>query len=152
VEPDSVKLFHSPAENGVHVEMDDGEQETDSLYFPQEAEKGFNRYNVFFGGNTFKIVVTTKAHTGRTLLLFKDSFANCFVSFLLEDYDKIIMIDYRYGKTAAGSIMGQYPEITDVLVMFNTEKFMQNTKLGRMADTDGGKSEMEEFNPDDFIE
>lgn len=151
VAPDSVELFHSAAEDGVHVEMDDGEEESDSLYFPQEAEKGFNRYNVFFSKNTFKVVVTTKAHTGRTLLLFKDSFANCFVPFLLEEYDQIIMIDYRYGKISAGSIMRQYPEITDVLVLFNTEKFMQNTKLGGLADTDGGKSEMQEFNPDDFI-
>lgn len=152
VEPDSIELFHCPAEDGVHVEMDDGEQETDTLYFPKEAKKGFNRYDVFFGGNRFKTVVTTEAHTGRTLLLFKDSFANCFVPFLIEDYDRIIMIDYRYGKTAAGSIMGQYPEITDVLVMFNTEKFMQNTKLGRIADTGGGKSQMEEFSLEDFIE
>lgn len=151
VAPDSVELFHSLGEDGVQVEMDDSGKLSDSLYFPQEARKGFNRYNVFFSKNTFKIVVTTKAGTGRTLLLFKDSFANCFVPFLLEDYDQIIMIDYRYGKTSAGSIMGQYPEITDVLVLFNTEKFMQNTKLGKLADTAGGKSEMEEFNLDDFI-
>ncbi|MCM1245428.1 MAG: DHHW family protein [Roseburia sp.] len=151
VAADSVELFHSPGEDGVQVEMDDSGKVNDSLYFPQEAGKGFNRYNVFFSKNTFKIVVTTKADTGRTLLLFKDSFANCFVPFLLEDYERIIMIDYRYGKTSAGSIMGQHPEITDVLVLFHTEKFMQNTKLGKLADTDGGKSGMEEFNPDDFI-
>lgn len=152
VKPDRVELFHCPAEDGVHVEMNDGEREADTLYFPEEAMKGFNRYHVFFGGNTFKIVVKTEAHTGRTLLLFKDSFANCFVPFLLEDYERIIMVDYRYGKTAAGSIMGQYPEITDVLVMFNIEKFMQNTKLKSIADTAGGRSEMEEFNLDDFLE
>lgn len=154
VKSDSIELFHSPAEEGVHVDMDDGELEEDSVYFREEAEKGFNRYNIFFGKNTFKVVVTTRAATGRTLLLFKDSFANSFVPFLLGEYDRIIMIDYRYGKIPADKLIKQYPEITDILVLFNTEKFMQNTKLnfGRLEDTDEGKSEMEEFNPDDFMD
>lgn len=154
VKPDSVELFHSPAQESVHVEMDDGEWEADSVYFQEEAEKGFNRYNVFFGKNTFKVVVTTKAGTGKTLLLFKDSFANSFVPFLLGEYDKIIMIDYRYGKIPADRLIRQYPDITDILVLFNTEKFMQNTKLnfGRLTGTGDEKSQMEEFNPADFLD
>ena len=152
VTPDRVELFHHPGEDGVQVDMDDGELVSDSVYFPEEAEKGFNKYNIFFSKNTFKIVVTTKADTGRKLLLVKDSFANCFVPFLTEDYEQIIMIDYRYGKLPMKKITGQYKDITDVLVMFNTEKFMQNTKLGRMADTGKGETGMKKFNLDDFLE
>ncbi len=149
---DRVELFHVPDEDGIHISMDDGETEGDSLYFPEEARKGFNRYNVFFSKNTFKIDVTTKAGTGKKLLLIKDSFANCFVPFLTEDYDQIVMIDYRYGKLPIGKILKEYEDITDILVLFNTEKFMQNTKLDRLADIRTEGSAMEKFDPDSFLE
>ena len=118
----------------------------------QEAKEGFNRYNVFLSKNTFQIEITTKAKTGKTLLLIKDSFANCFVPFLTENYDRIILIDYRYGKLPIGQILDKYEDITDVLVMFNTEKFMQNTKLAGLANAEKKKQTLEEFNPDDFLE
>ncbi len=152
VAPDSVELFHNLGEKGILVDMDDGELVAGSVYFPEEAEKGFNKYNIFFSKNTFKIVVTTEAGTGKSLLLVKDSFANCFVPFLTEDYSQIIMVDYRYGKVPVKDIIEQYKDITDVLVMFNTEKFMQNTKLSRLADTGKGGTGMKKFNLDDFLE
>ncbi len=148
---DEVELFLTPAQETVHVNMDDGETEADSLYFKKAAEKGFNRYNVFLSKNTFQIEIDTGADTGKTLLLVKDSFANCFVPFLTEDYEKIIMIDYRYGKLPIGAIMEQYRDITDVLVLFQTEKFMQNTKLGKLAETKTEDSTIKEFDPDDFL-
>lgn len=152
VPADSVELFHSRGDNKVRVDMDDGAVTSDSLYFKETASKGFNRYEVFFSKNTFQVEVSTKAGTGKTLLLIKDSFANCFVPFLTEDYDRIIMLDYRYGKIPAGRILNIHKEITDVLVLFQTEKFMKNTKLEKLADirTEGGG--MEEFNPADFLE
>lgn len=152
VKADRVELFHSPDEKRVHINMDDGEREVDSFYFREEALEGFNRYDVFFSKNTFKIEVNTEAKSKKTLLLIKDSFANCFVPFLTEDYGRIIMIDYRYGKVSAGNILSDYEDITDVLVMFNTEKFMQNTKLAKLADTERRESSMEEFNIDDFLD
>ena len=152
VAPDNVELFHNLGEKGIHVDMDDGELVASSVYFLEEAEKGFNKYNIFFSKNTFKIVVTTQAGTGKCLLLIKDSFANCFVPFLTEDYDQIIMVDYRYGKVPVKDTIEKYKNITDVLVMFNTEKFMQNTKLNKLADTGKGKTGMKEFDPEDFLE
>lgn len=151
VPADSVELFHVPHEDEVLVEMDDSGVKLETMYFPKEALQGFNRYNVFLSKNTFKIEIQTKAETGKTLLLIKDSFANCFVPFLTEDYERIIMIDYRYGKTPIGEIMSAYEDITDVLVMFQTEKFMQNTKLGKLADTKRKSKTMEAFNPEDFF-
>ena len=62
------------------------------------------------------------------------------------------MVDYRYGKVPVKDTMEQYKDITDVLVMFNTEKFMQNTKLSKLADIGKGETGMKKFNPDDFLE
>lgn len=160
--PDTVELFHSPYDKNVHVNMDDGDIESDSLYFYDEAKDGFNRYNIFFSKNTFKIEADTEADSKKVLLLIKDSFANSLVPFLTEYFDKIVMIDYRYGKTAIGDIMNEYPDITNVLVAFNTEKFVNNTDLAPIADTDhgigdtatgdAGTSTMEEFDAESFFE
>lgn len=152
VPEDTVELFHGPGEEGVRLEMDDDGRIYDSMYFSEEAAEGFDRYRVFFSKNTFKIKVDTRTGTGKTLLLIKDSFANCFVPFLTEDYDRILMIDYRYGKTPVGKIMSENEDITDVLVLFNTEKFMENRKLGKLADTRRKSQTMQEFNMEDLME
>ena len=121
------------------------------MYFPKEAKKGFNRYQYFMKKNSFQVEITTKAHTGKTLLLVKDSFANCFVPFLTEHFDKIIMIDYRYGKMAMGNLLSSNSDITDVLVLYNTEKFLQNKKLEKLADIREGESTMKEFDMNDLL-
>jgi len=74
--------------------------------------------------------------------LLKDSFANCFVPFLSEHFDRIIKVDLHYSKENVHDIMEQYGEITDVLVMYNIEKFMQDTNLHAL---DGEAETMEEF-------
>jgi hypothetical protein len=91
-----------------------------------------DKYSYFFGGNTAKIKITTQAANGRCLLLLKDSFSNSFVEFLTQDYEYIYMIDLRYTQDDIGTLMDGIEEetpITDVLVMYNTEKFMKDTNL-----------------------
>jgi len=146
---DHVELFHSQNENGIQVNEDDGEVVSDSFYFTEAAAEGFNRYNVFFSKNTAKIQITTKAETDRSLLLVKDSFANCFVPFLAGDYDEILMIDCRYGKEKVRDLLAEHDEITDVLVMYSTKKFMQDTNLDAL---DGESKKMEAFDADSFFD
>jgi hypothetical protein len=152
VPADQVELFRSQSQEKINVSMDDGDVTSDTLYFPKKATEGFNRYDVFLSKNTFKIEINTNAKTEKTLLLVKDSFANCFVPFLTEDYQKIIMLDYRYGKTPVGKIIGQNKDITDVLVLFNTDKFAENKKLAKLADTEVTGQTMTEFRAEDFLQ
>lgn len=133
-EPDAVQIYHTAYENQLTVDMNDGARVTDSFYFMDQLENS-DKYRVFFRGNTAKIVVDTGAGTGRTLLIFKDSYANCFVPFLSGDYDRIIMIDLRYLSDTVSGVMEDYEdEITDVLVMFNVEKFMQDENITRLTE------------------
>ena len=108
---------------------------------------------MFLGGNTFLVDIKTTAHTGRTLLLLKDSFANAFVPFLTEDYDRILMVDVRYGSQKMETILEENEDITDVLVLYNTEKLMQNRKLSRLKltpDKKKKKDSIKEFDLDDL--
>ncbi len=149
VPADEVELFHHPAENGVVINADDGDLLSDSFYFPKEAAEGFNRYNVFFSKNTARIHIQTAADTDRCLLVVKDSFANCFLPFLAGDYKEILMIDCRYGKENVRDILAAHEEITDVLVMYNSRKFMQDTNLRAL---DEGAKKMDTFDADSFFD
>ena len=124
-----------------------------SLYFPGKAKTSGSRYDLFLGGNTFLVDIKTTAHTGRTLLLLKDSFANAFVPFLTEDYDRILMVDVRYKSQKMETILEENEDITDVLVLYNTEKLMQNRKLSRLKltpDKKKKKDSIKEFDLDDL--
>lgn len=126
VKPDCIELFHSPVEQKIHVSWNDGEQEADSWY-QKEALKDSDQYQVFFDGNTAKITVETENGEKGTLLLIKDSFANCFVPFLAQNYSRIVMVDLRYSGDCIGDLMAEYPDITDVMVLYNIEKFLQSS-------------------------
>lgn len=81
--------------------------------------------------------------------MIKDSFANCFVPFLAGEYDKIVMIDCRYSKEHIRDYLAEDSGITDVLVMYNIQKFMQDTSLeilNEKSDT------VEEFDLEEFLE
>lgn len=56
-----------------------------------------DKYNFFQGGNHGTVsVINSCAASDKTLLLFKDSFANSLLPYLAEDYAKIVMVDERY--------------------------------------------------------
>ncbi len=130
VKPDEITIFRrSDDEKEIEIDENSGELRSDSFYFRDAAEKGFDRYQLFLAQNTGKIEINTGVDNGKTLLIVKDSFANCFVPFLAGCYEKIIMVDCRYRKIGIAAIFQEYPEITDVLVLFNTEKFRRDTHL-----------------------
>lgn len=132
VEPDTVELFLDASSQVLEVDFNDGERVTDSCYLPEEIEDEADQYRIFFGGNTAKIDIRTQAGTGRTLLALKDSYANSLIPFLTSDYDRIIMLDLRYASDLLPELLKPYDDITDVLVMYNVEKFLQDTSIDLM--------------------
>ena len=60
-------------------------------------------------------IVTTN-DTSRKLVVFKDSYANCFVPFLLPYYNEIVMIDPRYYYDNVETLITN-KKITDVLFL-----------------------------------
>ncbi|MEG1742812.1 MAG: DHHW family protein, partial [Clostridia bacterium] len=68
----------------------------DSVLFDLSNSKN-GKYATFLSGDYAKpIKVTTNANTGRTLVVYKDSFGNALAPFLLDGFDTIYFIDIRY--------------------------------------------------------
>lgn len=78
----------------------------------------------------------TTANNGKILLIFKDSYANSFVPFLIPYYQQIVMIDPRYYYDDVEQLMTQRG-VTDVLFLYNLSTFSADTAL---ADTLGAAS------------
>ena len=87
-----------------------------------------NQYEVFLGGNYDKIVIQTLAETEDTLLLFKDSFANCLIPMLTPYFTKIVVIDPRYFSDSLQDVIADN-EFTHILFVYNLNTFLADKSL-----------------------
>ncbi len=77
-----------------------------------------DQYAVFLDGNHPEIKIETTVDNGRTLLVLKDSYANCFIPFLTRDYGKIIVVDPRYF-TGDLEVLMAAEGINETLILYN---------------------------------
>lgn len=110
------------------VNFTDEGKKTASVYESAALEKK-DKYEVFFGGNHTRIDISTPMEGKKNLLLFKDSYANCFIPFLVPYYRNIIVIDPRYFYDDIESLISDN-EITDVLFLYNVNTFLGDNSLG----------------------
>ena len=124
---DTVQVFVPKTDVHYYVNYPSLQEKSASMY-KRECLNVKDHYTVFFGGNYPMVELYTTANTGRNLLIFKDSYANCFIQFLTPYFDKIIMIDPRYyydDLTAVITTQG----ITDALFLYSADTFMEDTSL-----------------------
>lgn len=114
----------------------DSTREKAGSVFVDSALDTKDKYTVFFGGNHPLVTIKTTANNGKILLIFKDSYANSFVPFLIPYYQQIVMIDPRYYYDDVEQLMTQRG-VTDVLFLYNLSTFSADTAL---ADTLGAAS------------
>lgn len=90
-----------------------------------------SKYDVFFGGNYAKVDISTRADSGRRILVIKDSYAHCFVPFMLKEFDEITMLDIRYYNQKLSDLIskGNY---TDILFLYNAAGFAEDTSISRL--------------------
>ena len=124
---DTVDIYVPDSNIDYYVTYADSGEDISSLY-RREALGGKDHYTVFFGGNYSRVDITTTANTGRCLLLFKDSYANCMVQFLYPYFDHITMIDPRYYYDNV-ELAIRSEAITDVLYLYNADTFLGDTSL-----------------------
>lgn len=122
---DVIELYVPKSDIEYYVTVD-GER-TATMYDREKLEEK-DQYAVFLGGNDARVDITTTAETGRTLLIFKDSYANCFLQFLLPYYDRIILLDARYYYGDADSVISR-EGVTDVLFLYNANTFLTDRVL-----------------------
>lgn len=104
-----------------------GETKLTTLFDPSYL-KTSDEYSYFTGGNQAIIEITGGEENGKTLLVIKDSFANCMIPFLAEDYEKVIVVDLRQLNISCQAILDMFRP-TDILILYNTAQFAQDREF-----------------------
>lgn len=136
---DSIQVYEAKGQDSYYVRYSDSDERICSLY-DRSALDTKDKYTVFFGGNHPKVEISTTANNERVLLLFKDSYANSFVQFLLPYYQKIIMIDPRYYYDNLDTILSS-EGVTDVLFLYSADTFIKDTSLSDVLEATGQEPE-----------
>lgn len=84
-----------------------------------------DKYKVFFNGNPAWVRITTQANTGKRIAVFKDSFANVMMPYLIRHYDAIHMIDMRYFNMRVDEYLKEHP-VDDVLLLYGVKTIMED--------------------------
>ena len=106
-------------------------EERNSLYDMSYLD-GRDKYAVFFGGNQPLIEAKTEAKTDRKLLIIKDSYANCFLSFAMQDFSQIDIVDLRYFNENLGDYIKE-KQYTDICVLYNASGFAEDASVAKLA-------------------
>jgi len=125
---DKIKVYIPKDENDqVVVNYEEEQKKTATLYDSEKLEQK-DKYQVFLGGNHPIVKIDTTSDSGKTLLIFKDSYANCFIQFLTTHFSKIILVDPRYYYEDIDELM-KNEGVDEVLYLYNANTFFSDTSL-----------------------
>lgn len=106
----------------------EGEKERTATLYDSSKLEGEDKYEVFLGGDFPLADIRTAADSSERLLVFKDSYANCLIPFLLPYYREIIVIDLQYYEGNLYQLMEE-KRITSVLFLYNGNTFMEERRM-----------------------
>lgn len=116
------------------VDYVEEQKKTSSIYVSEALEQK-DKYEVFFGGNHTRIDISTPLTENKNLLLIKDSYANCFVQFLIPYYRTITIVDPRYYYENIDRLI-QDNSITDILFLYNVNTFMTDNSIADVLEAE----------------
>ncbi len=111
------------------------EEETVASLYSSEALDTYDQYDVFLGGDHALIEIDTGAENNRTLLVVKDSFANCYIPFLIPYFSRIIVADPAYYDGSIDDLTSIY-SVTDTLFLYGGNSFFTDDNLGGFLTSD----------------
>ena len=124
---DEIYIYDKIQKPDYEVSYNFGKTQTDSVYELKHLNEK-DKYQVFLNGNHPELTISTNVNNNKHLLIFKDSFANAFIPFLLSDYETIHIIDLRYFKGDLNDYIS-HNDITEYLFLYNIKNFCEDTSI-----------------------
>ncbi len=90
--------------------------------------------SMFICGDQPLTVIQTENHNGRRLLIFKESYGNAFVPYMIDYFEEIVVVDIRKSCKSTSKIISEYG-ITDALVINNVQAAvsLQSSLQGKLT-------------------
>ena len=105
------------------------EQKKTATFYNHDKLATRSGYEVFLDGNHSMVKIQTPIKDNhKVLLLFKDSYANCFIPFLAPYYSEILVIDPRYYYDNVDELITE-EAVTDIMYLYNANTFFTDDTL-----------------------
>lgn len=101
--PDTVEIFHPIFESDFTIYTENGVITNYDVINMGWKNSG-NKYMVFISGDQPFCVIDSEVDNGRKIMVFKDSYGNAFIPYLISHYDEIYIIDPRHYTKGAVSL------------------------------------------------
>lgn len=120
-DPDTVEAFVPSGTNKMTVHMQDGtvsdEFEIVCTYTDRMYQNAASKYNCFIAGdNPLTEIHNTQKNDGSSVVIIKESYGNAFVPFLVDSYEYVYVIDYRYWTGSLNDFVNTN-EVNDVIFL-----------------------------------
>lgn len=132
IKPDYLSIAKPKTDLAHSVEYLDTNKKTKNLYETEYLKKK-DKYAVFLDGNHAVVKVSTNSNNNnKKLLVLKDSYANCFIPFIANNYLQIHIIDARYVNTSIQAYIKQ-AKIDEVLLLYNLNFFSNDDSIVKLG-------------------
>ena len=128
--PDSFTYYKPKNDYQTYYYNTDFTGKTASDLFFDYAE-GVNTYSVFLGRDETICQIDTDVKNGRTLVIFKDSFGNALVPFMVNAFEHIYVCDFRYFDVNAIDFIKKV-KCTDLLFAISISSMDTNTHIASL--------------------
>lgn len=102
----------------------------DTLIFPEKAAT-YDGYAVYMNGNHGLLEITNPDAPQGTLLMFKDSFANCALPLLSARFSRIVAVDARYYAANFSDAIAAAGPVDQVLFLYSLDSLINDTVVAR---------------------
>ena len=116
----------------VRLTLPEQEAAFDRLIFPQRAET-YDGYAVYLDGNHGMLEICNDDAPGGTLLVYKDSFANCLLPLLAANYSRIVAVDARYYAGSFSDAAAAAGAVDRLLFLYSLDSLVNDTAVARKA-------------------
>ena len=134
-DPDTVNAYH-PACATASMKYGDNENSTltgGQVIFDESTASASLKYGTFImGDNPFTVIENPEVSNGESCIVVKESFGNAFVPFLVDHYQTVYVVDYRY---YSGSVtqLARDKGVKDVLFVNNLSAIRGSYQMGKLA-------------------
>ena len=134
-DPDTVNAYH-PVSATASMKYGDNENSTltgGQIIFDESTASASLKYGTFImGDNPFTVIENPEVSNGESCIVVKESFGNAFVPFLVDHYQTVYVVDYRY---YSGSVtqLARDKGVKDVLFVNNLSAIRGSYQMGKLA-------------------
>lgn len=132
--PDTITAYKPIATNRMELINKRGEQMEYNIITDVSGWSATSKYSTFIGGdNKFVHVSNPDITDGSSILVVKESYGNALVPFLVDHYQNVYVIDYRYCSTTVSELVDTY-NIGTVLMVNNIAATSTDSRIQELQD------------------